>query len=118
MTLTKADIINILREQIGLPKKDCLKIVNGYFEEISKGLEKGEEIKIPKLGNFVVKHKNSRPGRNPKTGQEHKIEARKTVKFYPSLEIKKKVKKTITFPRLYIFQFQSIEISLQIRGAT
>ena len=57
MTLTKANIVNVLREQLGLPKKDCLKIVNAYFEEISKGLERGEEIKIPKLGNFVVKHK-------------------------------------------------------------
>ena len=66
MTLTKANIVNLLKEQLGLPKKDCLKIVNAYFEEISKGLEKGEEIKIPKLGNFVVKHKKSRPGRNPK----------------------------------------------------
>ena len=57
MTLTKANIVNVLREQLGLPKKDCLKIVNAYFEEISMGLERGEEIKIPKLGNFVVKHK-------------------------------------------------------------
>ena len=57
MTLTKANIVNVLREQLGLPKKDCLKIVNAYFEEISKGLERGEEIKIPKLGNFAVKHK-------------------------------------------------------------
>ena len=59
MTLTKANIVNKLREQLGLPKKDCLKIVNAYFEEISKGLERGEEIKIPKLGNFVVKHKKA-----------------------------------------------------------
>ena len=57
MTLTKANIVDLLREQLGLPKKDCLKIVNAYFEEISKALEKGEEIKIPKLGNFIVKHK-------------------------------------------------------------
>ena len=57
MTLTKANIVNLLRAQLGLPKKDCLKIVNAYFEEISKSLEKGEEIKIPNLGNFVVKHK-------------------------------------------------------------
>ena len=73
MTLTKANIVNVLREQLGLPKKDCLKIVNAYFEEISKGLERGEEIKIPKLGNFVVKHKKSRPGRNPKTGEPYNI---------------------------------------------
>ncbi|GIS22973.1 MAG: hypothetical protein CM15mP123_08750 [Gammaproteobacteria bacterium] len=53
--------------------------MNAYFEEISKGLERGEEIKIPKLGNFVVKHKNSRPGRNPKTGEPYKISDRNVV---------------------------------------
>ena len=88
MTLTKADIINILREQIGLPKKDCLKIVNAYFEEISKGLERGEEIKIPKFGNFVVKHKNSRPGRNPKTGKAYKISERNVVSFRASKKLR------------------------------
>ncbi len=62
MTLTKANIVNLLREQLGLPKKDCLIIVNAYFEEISKGLEKGEEIKIPKFGNFIVNIKKADPG--------------------------------------------------------
>lgn len=88
MTLTKANIVDLLREQLGLPKKDCLKIVNGYFEEISKGLEKGEEIKIPKLGNFVVKHKKSRPGRNPKTGEPHKISDRNVVSFKASKKLR------------------------------
>ena len=88
MTLTKANIVNELREQLGLPKKDCLKIVNAYFEEISKGLERGEEIKIPKLGNFVVKHKNSRPGRNPKTGEPHKITNRNVVSFKASKKLR------------------------------
>ena len=88
MTLTKANIVNLLREQLGLPKKDCLKIVNAYFEEISKGLERGEEIKIPKLGNFVVKHKESRPGRNPKTGELHKITDRNVVSFRASKKLR------------------------------
>ena len=88
MTLTKANIVDLLREQLGLPKKDCLKIVNGYFEEISQGLEKGEEIKIPKLGNFVVKHKKSRPGRNPKTGEPHKISDRNVVSFKASKKLR------------------------------
>ena len=88
MTLTKANIVNLLKEQLGLPKKDCLKIVNAYFEEISKGLEKGEEIKIPKLGNFVVKHKKSRPGRNPKTGEFHKISDRNVVSFKASKKLR------------------------------
>ena len=88
MTLTKANIVNLLRDQLGLPKKDCLKIVNAYFEEISKGLEKGEEIKIPKFGNFVVKHKKSRPGRNPKTGEPHKISERNVVSFKASKKLR------------------------------
>ena len=88
MTLTKANIVNLLRQQLGLPKKDCLKIVNAYFEEISKGLENGEEIKIPKLGNFVVKHKKSRPGRNPKTGKPYKISDRNVVSFKASKKLR------------------------------
>ena len=88
MTLTKANIVNLLKEQIGLPKKDCLKIVNAYFEEISKALEKGEEIKIPKLGNFVVKHKKSRPGRNPKTGETYKISERNVISFRASKKLR------------------------------
>ena len=88
MTLTKANLVELLKEQIGLPKKDCLKIVNAYFEEISKGLEKGEEIKIPKLGNFLVKHKKSRPGRNPKTGETYKISDRNVISFRASKKLR------------------------------
>ena len=88
MTLTKANIVNLLREQLGLPKKDCLKIVNAYFEEISKALERGEEIKIPKLGNFIVKHKKSRPGRNPKTGEPYNITDRNVVSFKASKKLR------------------------------
>tara|TARA_B100000035_G_scaffold277932_1_gene256518 strand:+ start:112 stop:387 length:276 start_codon:yes stop_codon:yes gene_type:complete len=88
MTLTKANIVDMLREQLGLPKKDCLKIVNAYFEEISKGLERGEEIKIPKLGNFIVKFKKSRPGRNPKTGEPYNIADRNVVSFKASKKLR------------------------------
>ena len=88
MTLTKANIVTLLRKQLGLPKKDCLKIVNAYFEEISKGLERGEDIKIPKLGNFIVKHKKSRPGRNPKTGEPYNISDRNVVSFKASKKLR------------------------------
>ena len=88
MTLTKANIVTLLRKQLGLPKKDCLKIVNAYFEEISKGLERGEDIKIPKLGNFIVKHKKSRPGRNPKTGDPYNISDRNVVSFKASKKLR------------------------------
>ena len=88
MTLTKANIVTLLREQLGLPKKDCLKIVNAFFEEISKGLERGEDIKIPKLGNFIVKHKKSRPGRNPKTSEPYNISDRNVVSFKASKKLR------------------------------
>ena len=64
MTLTKANIVNLLREQLGLPKKDCLIIVNAYFEEIS------------------------RPGRNPKTGESYKISDRNVVSFKASKKLR------------------------------
>ena len=62
--------------------------MNGYFEEIIKCLEKGEEVKIPKLGNFVVHHKKSRPGRNPKTGEQYIISDRNIVSFKASKKLR------------------------------
>ena len=88
MTLTKASLVKILKEKLGLPKKDCQLIIEAYFEEISYGLENGEEIKIPKLGNFSIKHKKSRPGRNPKTGESYKISDRNVVSFKSSKKLR------------------------------
>ena len=67
MSLTKAKLVEYLHKKMGLPKKDCLQIVETFFEEIMLALEKGEEVKLPGLGNFSVVHKKSRPGRNPRT---------------------------------------------------
>ena len=88
MTLTKASLVKILKEKLGLPKKDCQLIIEAYFEEISYGLANGEEIKIPKLGNFSIKHKKSRPGRNPKTGESYKISDRNVVSFKSSKKLR------------------------------
>lgn len=88
MTLTKASLVKILKEKLGLPKKDCQLIIETYFEEISNGLANGEEIKIPKLGNFSIKHKKSRPGRNPKTGESYKISDRNVVSFKSSKKLR------------------------------
>tara|TARA_B100001029_G_scaffold26011_1_gene18449 strand:- start:353 stop:628 length:276 start_codon:yes stop_codon:yes gene_type:complete len=88
MTLTKASLVKILKEKLGLPKKDCQLIIEAYFEEISNGLANGEEIKIPKLGNFSIKHKKSRPGRNPKTGESYKISDRNVVSFKSSKKLR------------------------------
>ena len=61
MSLTKAKLVDYLHKKMGLPKKDCLQIVETFFEEIMSALEKGEEVKLPGLGNFSVVHKKSRP---------------------------------------------------------
>ena len=70
MAITKLELADHLHKKMGLPKKDCLDFVNSFFAEISKSLEKGEEVKLSGFGNFSLLKKNARPGRNPKTGKE------------------------------------------------
>jgi len=80
-TLTKRDLVNYLNVKLGLPKKDCIVIVENFFSEISEALAKGEEVKLPGLGNFKTSYKKSRPGRNPKTGDKYQIKARNVINF-------------------------------------
>ena len=82
MSLTKAKLADYLHKKMGFPKKDCLQIVETFFEEIILALEKGEEVKLPGLGNFSVVHKKSRPGRNPRTGKAHTISERNVINFF------------------------------------
>ena len=89
MSLTKAKLADYLHQKIGLPKKDCLQIVETFFEEIMLALEKGEEVKLPGLGNFSVSHKKSRPGRNPRTGEAYTISERNVVTFKAGRKLRK-----------------------------
>ena len=89
MSLTKAKLVDYLHQKIGLPKKDCLHIVETFFEESMLALEKGEEVKLPGLGNFSVSHKKSRPGRNPRTGEAHIISERNVVTFKAGRKLRK-----------------------------
>ena len=89
MSLTKAKLVDYLHKKMGLPKKDCLQVVETFFEEIILALEKGEEVKLPGLGNFSVSHKKSRPGRNPRTGEAHTISERNVVSFKPGRKLRK-----------------------------
>ena len=89
MSLTKAKLVDYLHKKMGLPKKDCLKVVETFFEEIILALEKGEEVKLPGLGNFSVSHKKSRPGRNPRTGEAHTISERNVVSFKAGRKLRK-----------------------------
>ena len=70
MSLTKADIANHLFDEVGLNKREAKEFVDAYFELIKDALEGGENVKLSGFGNFQLREKNQRPGRNPKTGEE------------------------------------------------
>ena len=92
-TLTKADIIESVYEKIGFSKKEAADIVELVFDTLKGTLEKGEKVKISGFGNFVVRHKRPRIGRNPQTGQEIEISERKVLTFKPSQVLKSAINK-------------------------
>lgn len=83
-TLTKADIVEGIHNQVGFSKKDASEIVEKVFEAVKKSLERGESVKLSGFGKFEVRQKRERRGRNPQTGEEIKITARKVLSFSPS----------------------------------
>jgi integration host factor subunit alpha len=87
-TMTKAELIESVYEKIGFSKKEASDIVEMVFDTIKETLEKGQKIKISGFGNFVVRHKRPRIGRNPQTGQEIEITERKVLTFKPSQILK------------------------------
>ena len=88
MTLTKAELADQLFEQVGLNKREALDMVELFFEEIRIALEGGDKVKLPGFGNFQLRDKPERPGRNPKTGEETPITARRVVTFHASQKLK------------------------------
>lgn len=86
--MTKADIIESVYEKVGFSKKEAAEIVEMVFDTIKETLERGEKIKISGFGNFIVRDKKSRVGRNPQTGQEIEISARRVLTFRPSQVLK------------------------------
>ncbi|EAS45144.1 integration host factor subunit alpha [Photobacterium profundum] len=91
MALTKADLAEDLFENVGLSKRDAKDTVEVFFEEIRKALENGEQVKLSGFGNFDLRDKNERPGRNPKTGEDIPISARRVVTFRPGQKLKARV---------------------------
>ena len=88
-TMTKADIVESVYEKVdGYSKKEATEIVEAVFDQIKKTLEAGENIKLSGFGNFVVRDKNQRVGRNPQTGDEITISARRVLTFKPSQVLK------------------------------
>ena len=89
--MTKADIISEVFDKVGLPKQDAEELVEMILDMVKQTLKDGETVKLSGFGNFVVRKKNSRKGRNPKTGQEIEITPRKVVSFRPSMIFKEHV---------------------------
>ncbi len=91
MALTKAAIAEHLFEELGLNKREAKEMVEMFFEEIRSALEQGYQVKLSGFGNFDLREKKQRPGRNPKTGEEIPISARRVVVFRPGQKLKLKV---------------------------
>lgn len=87
-TMTKAELADALFERLGLNKREAKDMVDGFFDEIRQALERGESVKLSGFGNFQLRDKPQRPGRNPKTGEEIAITARRVVTFHASQKLK------------------------------
>lgn len=91
VTLTKAEMVEQLFEQLGLNKREAKDLVEMFFEEIRTALGKGQHVKLSGFGNFMLRDKTQRPGRNPKTGEEIPVDARRVVTFRPGQKLKQRV---------------------------
>ena len=89
--LTKAQVADRLFEELGLNKREAKEIVELFFEEVRASLERNEQVKLSGFGNFDLRDKSERPGRNPKTGEEIPITARRVVTFRPGQKLKARV---------------------------
>ncbi|WP_028115175.1 integration host factor subunit alpha [Ferrimonas senticii] len=94
MALTKADMAEILIEELNLHKTDAKDLVEAFFEEIRLALEAGEQVKLSGFGNFDLREKTERPGRNPKTGEDIPITARRVVTFRPGQKLKARIEES------------------------
>jgi integration host factor subunit alpha len=92
MTVTKATLATTLFEQLGLNKREANDMVDHFFEEFAAALEAGDFVKLSGFGNFTLREKPPRPGRNPKTGQPIPISARRVVTFHASSRLKALIK--------------------------
>jgi integration host factor subunit alpha len=91
MTLTKAEIVDYLQHALGFTRRDAKQFVESFFDELHDALVQGLDIKLSGFGNFYLRDKNSRPGRNPKTGEEVSISARRVVTFQAGEKLKDQI---------------------------
>ena len=92
--LTKAQLAELLFEQIGLNKRESKDMVDAFFDLVSANLVNGQDVKITGFGNFQIRTKAPRPGRNPRTGEAIPIDARRVVTFHASQKLKEQIQDT------------------------
>lgn len=92
MTMTKSDLADVVAGETFFKKNEAVKFVEDFFEVIASTLENGEMVKIPGFGNFMLRSKKQREGRNPKTGEKHVIKARTVVSFRASNLLKREIR--------------------------
>ena len=91
MTITKDSLVEMVHNEIGLNKREAKELIESFFEQIKKSLEDGNDIKLSGFGNFNLRDKAPRPGRNPKTGEDVTISSRRVVTFKSGLKLKSKL---------------------------
>ena len=90
-TLTRADLAEAVYREVGLSRQEASDLVEAFLDLMSDTLEKGEDVKLSSFGSFVLRDKNGRVGRNPKTGEEVPIDPRRVLVFKPSQVLKDRV---------------------------
>ena len=91
MTITKDSLVEMIHNEVGLNKREAKELIECFFEQIKASLESGNDIKFSGFGNFILRNKSPRPGRNPKTGEEVTISERRVVTFKSGLKLKSKL---------------------------
>ena len=91
MTITKDSLVEMIHNEVGLNKREAKELIECFFEQIKASLENGNDIKFSGFGNFILRNKSPRPGRNPKTGEEVTISDRRVVTFKSGLKLKSKL---------------------------
>ena len=91
MTITKDSLVEMIHNEVGLNKREAKELIECFFEQIKASLEDRNDIKFSGFGNFILRNKSPRPGRNPKTGEEVTISERRVVTFKSGLKLKSKL---------------------------
>ena len=91
MTITKNSLVEVIHNEVGLNKREAKEFIEEFFEMIKASLEEGNDIKFSGFGNFILRDKVARPGRNPKTGENVTISERRVVTFKSGLKLKNKL---------------------------